>query len=73
MTDLKLGINLWSQQTSWADFLDAAQRIDRLGYDSLWTWDHIHAIFGDPQQPIFEALHDARRVGDGHGAASRSA
>ncbi len=55
MTDLKLGINLWSQQTSWADFLDAAQRIDRLGYDSLWTWDHIHAIFGDPQQPIFEA------------------
>ena len=54
MTDLKLGINLWSQQTSWADFLDAAQRIDRLGYDSLWTWDHIHAIFGDPQQPIFE-------------------
>jgi alkanesulfonate monooxygenase SsuD/methylene tetrahydromethanopterin reductase-like flavin-dependent oxidoreductase (luciferase family) len=55
VTDLKIGVNLWSQRTSWADFLAAAQRVDRLGYRSLWTWDHIHAIFGDPQQDIFEA------------------
>jgi alkanesulfonate monooxygenase SsuD/methylene tetrahydromethanopterin reductase-like flavin-dependent oxidoreductase (luciferase family) len=48
------GINLWSQSTSWADFLAAARRVDRLGYDSLWTWDHLYAIFGDPYQPIFE-------------------
>ena len=54
MTNLRIGINLWSQQTTWPEFLAAAQRVDRLGYDSLWTWDHIHAIFGDPQQPIFE-------------------
>lgn len=54
MPDLKLGINLWSQATDWAGFLDAARRVDRLGYDSLWTWDHLHAIFGDPQQDIFE-------------------
>ena len=54
MTDLKLGINLWSQATSWRDFLAAARRVDALGYDSLWTWDHLHAIFGDPGQPIFE-------------------
>jgi alkanesulfonate monooxygenase SsuD/methylene tetrahydromethanopterin reductase-like flavin-dependent oxidoreductase (luciferase family) len=53
--DLKIGINLWSQRTSWSDFLDAAVRVDRLGYQSLWTWDHIHAIFGDPLQDIFEA------------------
>ncbi len=55
MTDLKIGANLWSQRTSWADFLAAAQLVDRLGYRSLWTWDHIHAIFGDPLQDIFEA------------------
>jgi len=55
VTDLKIGINLWSQRTSWADFLDAAMFADRLGYKSLWTWDHIHAIFGDPLQDIFEA------------------
>jgi len=55
VTDLKIGVNLWSQRTSWADFLDAAVRVDHLGYRSLWTWDHIHAIFGDPLQDIFEA------------------
>ncbi|HEY7131081.1 MAG TPA: LLM class flavin-dependent oxidoreductase [Candidatus Limnocylindrales bacterium] len=54
MTDLKIGINLWSQASTWPDFLDAARRVDRLGYASLWTWDHLHAIVGDPQQPIFE-------------------
>lgn len=54
MTDLKLGILLWSQGASWSEMLDAAQRVDRLGYEHLWTWDHIYAIFGDPYQPIYE-------------------
>ncbi|MDO8485265.1 MAG: LLM class flavin-dependent oxidoreductase [Candidatus Limnocylindrales bacterium] len=54
MTDLKLGILLWSQTATWDETLDAAKRVDRLGYDHLWTWDHFYAIFGDPYQPIFE-------------------
>ena len=54
MTDLKLGINLWSQAATWDEMLDAARRVDRLGYDHLWTWDHLYAIMGDPDQPIFE-------------------
>ena len=54
MSDLKLGILLWSQAASWPEMLDAAKRVDRLGYDHLWTWDHLYAIFGDPYQPIFE-------------------
>ena len=54
MSKIKIGINLWSQASSWADFLAAARRVDQLGYDSLWTWDHLHAIVGDPQQAIFE-------------------
>jgi alkanesulfonate monooxygenase SsuD/methylene tetrahydromethanopterin reductase-like flavin-dependent oxidoreductase (luciferase family) len=54
MTDLKTGILLWSQGASWPEQLEAAQRVDRLGYDHLWTWDHLYAIFGDPYQPIFE-------------------
>ena len=47
---LKVGINLWSQATSWPKFLEAAQLADQLGADHLWTWDHLHAIVGDPQQ-----------------------
>src|SRR5512142_3433732 len=54
MTDLKLGILLWSQASDWAPMLEAARRIDALGYEHLWTWDHLYAIYGDPYQSIFE-------------------
>jgi alkanesulfonate monooxygenase SsuD/methylene tetrahydromethanopterin reductase-like flavin-dependent oxidoreductase (luciferase family) len=54
MPDVKLGINLWSQASDWPSFLGAARRADELGYDHIWTWDHIWAIFGDPHQDIFE-------------------
>ena len=48
------GINLWSQASDWPSFLAAGRRAEELGYDHLWTWDHVLAIFGDPDQPIFE-------------------
>jgi alkanesulfonate monooxygenase SsuD/methylene tetrahydromethanopterin reductase-like flavin-dependent oxidoreductase (luciferase family) len=54
MKDVDLGVLLWSQATDWADFERAAVRVDELGYEHLWTWDHLYAIFGDPYQPIFE-------------------
>ena len=38
----------------WPEFERAAKKVDDLGYEHLWTWDHLHAIFGEPQQPIFE-------------------
>ena len=52
--ETKLGILLWSQATDWPAFEAAAKRIDGHGYDSHWTWDHLYAIFGDPEQAIFE-------------------
>jgi Luciferase-like monooxygenase len=52
--DMRLGVLLWSQATSWSDFESAARRVDSLGYDHLWAWDHPYAIFGGPYQPIFE-------------------
>lgn len=51
---MNLGVLLFSQATSWAELLAAAKLVDRLGYEHLWTWDHLYAIFGDPHQPIFE-------------------
>jgi alkanesulfonate monooxygenase SsuD/methylene tetrahydromethanopterin reductase-like flavin-dependent oxidoreductase (luciferase family) len=54
MPNLKTGILLWSQAASWPEVRDASRLVDRLGYDHLWTWDHVYAIFGDPYQPIFE-------------------
>jgi len=54
MSAFNLKILLWSQATDWDSFERAARKVDELGYDHLWTWDHLHAIFGEPQQPIFE-------------------
>jgi alkanesulfonate monooxygenase SsuD/methylene tetrahydromethanopterin reductase-like flavin-dependent oxidoreductase (luciferase family) len=54
MSTIRLGLNLWSQGSDWPAFLAAGRRADALGFDHLWTWDHVQAIFGDPDQPIFE-------------------
>jgi len=51
---VRIGVNLWSQATDWHAFADAARRIDGLGYDYLFTWDHLYAAYGDPYQPILE-------------------
>jgi len=29
--------------------------VDRLGFDSVWTWDHFVPLDGDPKGPMFEA------------------
>lgn len=44
----------WPQATDWPAFAAIAQRAEALGYDTVWTWDHLYAIQGDPHQPIFE-------------------
>ncbi len=54
MTDIRTGILLWNQATDWPSYLAAAKRVDELGYDHFWSWDHLYSIFGDPLQPIFE-------------------
>lgn len=53
-TSSSLGILLFPQSTDWPSLERAARRVDELGYDHLWTWDHLYAIFGPPDQPIFE-------------------
>src|SRR5919108_3989246 len=54
MPNLSFGILLWNQATDWPSYLEAARKVDRLGYTHLWAWDHLYAIFGDPYQPIYE-------------------
>jgi len=50
----RFGLQLWSQQTDWPGFRDAAVAADAVGWDSIWTWDHLNAIFGPSDQPTFE-------------------
>jgi alkanesulfonate monooxygenase SsuD/methylene tetrahydromethanopterin reductase-like flavin-dependent oxidoreductase (luciferase family) len=51
---LRLGANCWNQYTDWPAFLAAQRRADELGYDSLWTWDHLYPIVGSHEGPILE-------------------
>ena len=51
---MRFGIQLWSQATAWEPFLDAALAAEAAGWDSVSTWDHLYAIFGPWEQPIFE-------------------
>ena len=50
----RFGLQLWSQRTDWPGFRDAALAAEEAGWDSLWTWDHLLAIFGPWEQPVFE-------------------
>jgi F420-dependent oxidoreductase-like protein len=60
---VRFGLQLWSQQTSWAEFRDAALAAEAAGWDSVWTWDHLNAIFGPWEQPIFEGWTVLSAVG----------
>ena len=49
-----LGICLWTQSTDWPSILEGGRRVDELGFDHLWTVDHMLAPTGEPDQPILE-------------------
>ena len=54
MGSVKLGANCWNQYTDWPSLREAGARADRLGYHSLWTWDHLYPIVGSSHGPILE-------------------
>jgi alkanesulfonate monooxygenase SsuD/methylene tetrahydromethanopterin reductase-like flavin-dependent oxidoreductase (luciferase family) len=54
MSEVKLGLLAWNQYAEWPSLLEAGIRADRLGYDTLWTWDHLYPIVGDSHGPFYE-------------------
>ncbi len=54
LSEVKIGALCWNQWTDWPALLEAGVRADRLGFESLWTWDHLYPIVGDSNGPIFE-------------------
>ncbi|TMF28084.1 MAG: LLM class flavin-dependent oxidoreductase [Chloroflexi bacterium] len=51
---MHLGINLWPQNTTWRNLREHALLVERLGFDSLWVWDHFYSINGDLHRPNLE-------------------
>ena len=54
MPDVRLGALCWNQYTDWPSLLAAGIRAETVGYDSLWTWDHLYPIVGSSEGPIHE-------------------
>jgi F420-dependent oxidoreductase-like protein len=54
MSSVKFGLQLWPQSTTWPELHDSAIAAEKAGWDSIWVWDHLLAIQGPWQQPIFE-------------------
>jgi alkanesulfonate monooxygenase SsuD/methylene tetrahydromethanopterin reductase-like flavin-dependent oxidoreductase (luciferase family) len=53
---IKLGADIWNQYTDWPAFKAAHLRAEELGYESLWTMDHIYPPNKPSDGPIFEAF-----------------
>ena len=51
---IRFGVLAWPQYTDWASLRGAGIRAEELGYDSLWTWDHVYPIVGSSHGPMFE-------------------
>lgn len=54
MSPIRLGALCWNQYTDWPSLLAAGRRAERLGFDTLWTWDHLYPIVGNANGPILE-------------------
>ena len=53
---IKLGADIWNQYTDWPAFKATHLRAEELGYESLWTMDHIYPPNKPADGPIFEAF-----------------
>ena len=59
-TRLRLGLQVWSQYVAWPELMAMGQEIDELGFDELWSNDHLLPQAGGPgalrelQGPVFE-------------------
>jgi len=51
---LRVGVQLHPQHTSYQDYADAVRRVEDMGVDSIWNWDHFFPLYGDPQGNHFE-------------------
>jgi probable F420-dependent oxidoreductase len=51
---VEVGVQLWPQHTTLSDLVDAWRAAEKLGVDSIWTWDHFFPITEDRDGPHFE-------------------
>ena len=55
MSAIRIGVQLQPQHTTYANYADAVRRLDQMGVDTIFNWDHFFPLNGDPQGPHFES------------------
>jgi F420-dependent oxidoreductase-like protein len=61
MVRLRIGFQVWAQFVSWDELMAAGRLVEALGFDGLWSNDHLvplaagpDGVVGDLEGPIFE-------------------
>lgn len=54
-TPVRLGVQIEPQHVAYADIREAVLRLEEMGVDILFNWDHFFPLHGDPDGPHFEA------------------
>ncbi|MBB2976679.1 putative F420-dependent oxidoreductase [Microbacterium endophyticum] len=54
-TPVRLGVQIQPQHVSYSGIREAASRLEDLGVDILFNWDHFFPLFGAPDGEHFEA------------------
>ncbi|MFL7837631.1 MAG: LLM class F420-dependent oxidoreductase [Candidatus Promineifilaceae bacterium] len=55
MTNIRIGVQLHPQHTTYESFATAVQQVEVLGVDTIWNWDHFYPLYGPKDGPHFEA------------------
>ena len=50
----KVGVTIHPQQCTIQELRDAWRRVDEMGVDSIWIWDHFFPLYGNPNGNHFE-------------------
>jgi probable F420-dependent oxidoreductase len=51
---IRVGVQMHPQHTTYRAYRDAVLRMEGLGVDSIWNWDHFFPLYGEPDGPHFE-------------------
>ncbi|MBA2446554.1 MAG: LLM class F420-dependent oxidoreductase [Chloroflexi bacterium] len=54
MPAIKIGVQVHPQQTTYERYREVWLRLDEMGVDSIWNWDHFFPLYGEPNGPHFE-------------------
>lgn len=54
MAKIRIGCTIHPQQGTYEKMREAWLKVEALGADTLWTWDHFFPLYGDEDGPHFE-------------------